>query len=352
MMVYLANELSRKGAAVTIYLVNKKGPYLNEISDHIQLTDLKASHGVKSVFFKLRRILKASDLDVIVATHPHVNSVLGIAGVGLSAKPILIFREANTPSARYSDNNLFATYAFKIGNSFADHYIAVSDGVKDDMVDYYNIDGSKITRIYNPLYDDSILEKANESVTHPWLNQEEPVIVTMGRIVPQKDHITLLRAFSGLAQTMGAKLLVLGEKDQDPEYTARVRKEVEELGLKGSVELSGFKKNPFKYLSKASLFVLSSRFEGLPGALVQALACGCPVVSTDCPSGPAEILDNGRFGTLVPVGDVEELAKAMAYNLKVKTHEPDELRKRAEDFSVEKSSDQYYSVIQALISKK
>lgn len=351
MLVQLANALVSRKVPVSLYLVNKKGPFLKDVSDKVQLIDLKAKHGVKSVFFDLRKILKTSRPDIIISTQPHVSTVLGLAGIGLPNKPTLVFREANTPSIKYSNYGVLARTAYKIGYSFADHYIAVSEGVKQDMIAYYGLSPATVSRIYNPLIDHAILEKTTEPVDHPWIKDGQAVIMTMGRVVPQKDHITLLRALSILKKTKDVKLLVMGDMEQDPVYAGRVREQISKLGLQDSVELAGFKTNPFKYLSKASLFVLSSEFEGLPGVLVQAMACGCPVVSTDCPSGPAEILEDGKYGKLVPVGDAEQLARAMADSLNRQHHIP-AIKKRANDFSVQKSVNQHLSLIQNLMHIK
>lgn len=353
MMVQLANALSREKVCVTLFVVNKKGSYLKEVSNTVQIVDLQATRGVKSVIFKIRKMMKAAHApDVLISTQPHINTIAGAAGIGLSARPLLVFREANTPAAKYSDYGSLSRAAYRIGGKLADHYVAVSDGVKESMIRFYKLDPSAVTRIYNPLIDKSIQEKASEPVDHHWINEPEiPVIISMSRVVPQKDHETLIRAFSDLKKKKEARLLILGSTHQDPEYTARIRRLIDALDLKDSVELAGFKSNPFNYLSRASLFVLSSRFEGLPGSLVQAMACGCPVVSTDCPSGPAEILEHGRYGELVPVGNANKLAEAMYSSL---SHpiEKKLLMKRAGEFSVERSAEQYLNLIYSLLNQK
>ncbi|MEX1268586.1 MAG: glycosyltransferase [Balneolaceae bacterium] len=351
MLVNLANSLAQKKIRVTFYLVNKKGPFLAEVSDDVQVVDLQAKSGVKSVFFKLRKILKQNRPDIIISTQPHVNTILGLAGIGLRSKPVLVFREANTPSVKYSDYGFFPRWAYKKGHTLADHNIAVSDGVKQDMTGYYGLDPAKVTRIYNPLIDETVYDKAREAADHPWISGGGVLIMAMGRIVPQKDYLTLIRAFSLMNKPAEARLLILGETENDNIYTARVRELIDQLGLQDSVELAGFKDNPFSYLSRASLFVLSSRFEGLPGSLVQAMACGCPVVSTDCPWGPSEILAEGKYGKLVPVGDEEALAQAMAAILD-EQHNPQKVIKRAEEFSVENASAQYLSLVQTLLKHR
>jgi glycosyltransferase involved in cell wall biosynthesis len=162
-------------------------------------------------------------------------------------------------------------------------------------------------------------EKAHASLKHPWFERgQPPVILGVGRLSPQKGFATLIRAFSQVRQTRLARLLILGEGRERPMLEALVR----ELGLEQDVKLPGFTTNPYPYMSQASLFVLSSRWEGLPGVLIEALYCGTPVISTDCPSGPREILKGGLYGQLVPVDDVGALAPAIEMALAGKAPHP------------------------------
>jgi len=156
--------------------------------------------------------------------------------------------------------------------------------------------------------DAAFYAKADAPVEHPWFQPNQPpVILGVGRHHFQKGFDTLLRAFARVRQQMPARLVILGEGPERP----NLERLAAELGVAADVDLPGFDPNPFRYMRWAGVFVLSSRYEGLPNVLIQALACGCPVVSTDCPSGPSEILDGGRYGALVPVDDVEAMAQAI-----------------------------------------
>jgi len=188
------------------------------------------------------------------------------------------------------------------------------------------------------------LEKAKAPLDHPWFAPgAPPVVLGVGRLAPQKDFPTLIRAFARVRAERAARLMILGD-GKTPDRRAELLALADELGVAEEVALPGFQPNPFAYMARASLFVLSSAWEGLPGVLVQALACGCPVVSTDCPSGPAEILEQGQYGRLVAVGDEVALADAMRSTLD-NPPERDRLRDRGAAFSVDLSIDRHLEVL-------
>ena len=241
----------------------------------------------------------------------------------------------------------------------ATHFTAVSHGVADDVAAEIGIPLEKITTIYNPVLTPDLHDKMKEPPDHPWLlDNGSPIVLAAGRLTEQKDHPTLLRAFSRLSSQRPCRLIILGTetsqsklrrlvqtlKLEDRVSRSKLETLVQTLKLEDRVSFPGWTENPFAFMSRASLFVLSSRYEGLPGVLVQALACGCPCVSTDCPAGPAEILQDGKLGPLVPVGDEAALAEAMGQIL---DQPPDRqmLQQRATFFSVERAVDAYEQLI-------
>ena len=228
----------------------------------------------------------------------------------------------------------------------ADAIVAVSDGVADDLAAYAGIPRERITTVYNPVVGPDLGAKAREPLDHPWFAPgEPPVILAAGRLDPQKDFSTLIRAFAELRSRRPVRLMILGGANRIRlAYAEELRALPATLGVADDVAMPGFADNPFAFMARASIFVLSSLYEGLPGVLIQALACGCPVVSTDCPSGPAEILDNGRFGPLVPVGDVAALARAIGQVLDAPPP-AESLRARAELFSVGRSADRHLELL-------
>ena len=225
----------------------------------------------------------------------------------------------------------------------ADAIVAVSGGVADDLMRSVGIPRAAITILHNPTLTPDLAARRAEPVEHPWFAPGgPPVLLSVGRLAHQKDHPTLLRAFARLRQRRPARLMIAGKGS--PKHIDRVYQLAAELGVRGDVEVLGFLHNPLPYMARATLFVLSSRFEGFANVVLEALACGTPVVSTDCPSGPREILDDGAFGELVPVGDDGALAEAIERTL---DHPPDprRLRARAAVFDYDEAIGRYQAVL-------
>ncbi len=230
----------------------------------------------------------------------------------------------------------------------ATHFVGVSRGVSESVATAIGLPSSRITTIYNPVVTRRLLAKMEESPNHPWLQDGGvPVILAAGRLDAQKDYPTLLKAFAHLARERNCRLIILGEGERRKELEGLV----DSIQLTERVSMPGWVENPFAFMSRASLFVLSSRQEGLPGVLIQALACGCPCVSTDCPAGPAEILQNGQFGPLVPVGNHVALAAAMAQVLD-KPPDPSTLKQRGACFSEETAVVAYERLISSVVQPR
>jgi glycosyltransferase involved in cell wall biosynthesis len=223
---------------------------------------------------------------------------------------------------------------------WADAIVAVSDGVADDLSRTTELPRERVTTIYNPVVTRRLPEQAQRPLAHPWFVADgPPVVLAAGRLEAQKDFPTLLKAFARVRSSRDARLVILGEGKDRAALQAFART----LRVADDVDLPGFVDNPFAYMARAAVFVLSSTHEGLPGVLIQAMACGCPVVSTDCPSGPREILAGGIEAPLVTVGDDIALAHAI---LTVLHNPPDRerLRARAAQFSAERAVARYLEV--------
>ena len=217
----------------------------------------------------------------------------------------------------------------------------MSRGVAADLTDAVGVPADRMYTIYNPVVSASLVRAADRPAGHPWLDRPGPqVVLATGRLIEQKDFPTLPAAFAKVLACRPARLIVLGKGPLLPALTAQA----EELGVARHVDFPGFAENPYAFMAKAGVFVLSSRWEGLGNVLIQAMACGCPVVSTDCPHGPAEILEDGRWGELVPVGDSRALSEAMFRALdRLPPHEA--LRERASAFGVDQAVARYEELL-------
>ena len=222
--------------------------------------------------------------------------------------------------------------------------MAVSDGVAESISSHLGLPEDRIVRIYNPVVSDRLHSQSVKFPDHPWFSSSgPPIVLAAGRLKPQKDIPSLIRAFSIIQRERPLRLIILGEGEEREDLEQMTRS----LGIEDRVSLPGWVPNPYSYMSRSALFVHSSRYEGLGNVLIEALACGCPCVSTNCPSGPSEILSNGRVGPLVPVGDVEALARAMKATLD--SPPPRELlMDQASRFSVDNSISGYDTLIRAV----
>ena len=223
----------------------------------------------------------------------------------------------------------------------ADAVVTVSEGVADDLISTTGLNSDLVKALPNPVVSSQIEDLAKAPVPHPWLEAgQPPVILGVGRLHPQKDFPSLLRAFARLRRQRPARLMILGEGAE----RANLEQLSRQLEIEADCAFPGHVDNPFAYMSRSSVFVLSSRYEGLPGVLIQAMACGCQVVSTDCPSGPQEILRGGELGMLVPVGDADALARGIADRLDNPVP-AEAIRQRAAAYSVDAATDAYLRVL-------
>lgn len=343
-MATLANAFAERGFAVDLVLAAAEGPYLKELSAKVRVVDLKSGRVTRSLP-GLVAYLRRERPQVMLTALNHANVIAVLARFISRVPTRLVVSERNTLTEEATRNQSIATRVVHVLMRWlyphADGVVAVSEGAAEALSCFANIPRQRIATVYNPYDLSKIQQRASEALDHPWFAPgEPPVILGIGRLTAQKDFPSLIRAFAQLRIHQPARLMILGEGELHAELQALA----DSLGL-GTQEfrLQGFVDNPFAYMARARLFVLSSRWEGLPNVLIQALACGAPVVSTDCPSGPDEILENGKWGRLIPVGDVDALSKAMMETL-IDTEPPD-VRSRATHFSVERSVDEYLRLL-------
>ncbi|WP_427162756.1 glycosyltransferase [Aliinostoc sp. HNIBRCY26] len=317
-MVNLANTLTEQNFKVDLVLSHVAGPYLSQVSPKVQIVDLKAPKLPLSLPKLVGYLRQKQPLNLLSALHyPCEVAIWAKYLSGVSTQVIVSERNTLSQEAKYSPEITarLTPLAARLFYPFADKVVAISQGVADDLSQITKIPHERIQVIYNPVITQDILRKAQEPITHPWFQPGQlPVVLSVGRLMQQKDFPTLIRAFARVLKVRPARLVILGSGRERSHLDQLVR----ELGLQDHVAMLGFQKNPYTYMAKASVFALSSAWEGFGNVLVEAMALGTPVVSTDCPSGPAEILNHGKYGLLVPVGDdaamAEAIVKALAGN--------------------------------------
>ncbi|WP_396621468.1 glycosyltransferase [Marinobacter sp. W-8] len=343
-MVILANRFAEQGFKVDLVLAQAEGAYLSQVSAMVNVVDLGVPRVLQSIP-KLARYLRSSRPDAMLSALAHANVAAIIARRLSGIKVRLVVSErANLSVSASNAGTLRAKFMKRfvaMAYPFADHVITVSKGVEQDLVTGLGLSSQKVSTVYNPVVDQELLEKSRLPVEDDWFKRDQsvPVVLGVGRLSPQKDFTTLLKAFSRVRAERLVRLVILGEGPLHSELENLAT----ELGIQGDVRLAGFKDNPFPYMRHCSVFVLSSAWEGLPGALIQAMACGAPVVSTDCPDGPAEILENGRWGSLVPIGDVGAMAEAI--NSALAASDQPDVSRRAMDFTVDQAVTNYLDIL-------
>ena len=223
-----------------------------------------------------------------------------------------------------------------------DLIIGVSQGVVEDTINVTGIPRERMIALPNPVITPAVYAKSALPAGHPWLDEAgaSPVILGVGRLSPEKDFATLIRAFHRVRGQRDGKLVIIGEGP----LRQSLEKLIAELGLTDDVSLPGYVENPYAYIKRASLLALSSIAEGSPNVIIEALALGTPVVSTDCPYGPSETLAGGKYGALIPVGDSEALAQAMLATL-ANPLPAETLQEAATEFSMERSAQRYLDVL-------
>ena len=338
--VNLVEGFVERGLKVDLVLQNAVGTFLAKVPPEVRVIDLK-SPGIVPKTLALMRYLRQEQPKVLLSLLDNVNSA-GWAQrfTGVSTRVVVSVHNNLSQDFRGVKGKL-KPYLVRFSFPWADEIVAVSQGVAEDLARISGLAKENIRVIYNPVVTPELFEKAKEPIDDPWFAPgEPPVLLGVGRLVMQKDFPTLIQAFALVRQRCRARLMILGEGEKRPQLEALVR----ELGLEGEVSLPGFVQNPYAYMARSGVFVLSSAWEGFGNVVAEAMAAGTSVVSTDCQSGPAEILEGGRYGKLVSVGDVAALAEAILATLSQPT-DAEVLRQRSRAFSVDLVVDQYLAVL-------
>ncbi|MEO1373378.1 MAG: glycosyltransferase [Cyanobacteria bacterium J06635_10] len=343
-VINLLKGLREKDSSIPLDLVLGKleGAYVNQIPKQVRVINFSKDRVIKSII-PLNNYLQEVKPQALVSQMSHANVIVTIAKYLSQTETRLILVEQNNLSHNKSKlfRGKFVPFFMKLVYPYADEIIGVSHDVSRDLENQLNLPKGRVKTIYNPIVDDDLIYQANLPITHSWFEAKDyPTILAVGRLTEQKDFATLIEGFAILRKKRMVRLIILGEG----ELREDLEKLVTELGISKDVIMPGFVDNPYQYMKNADVFVLSSKWEGFGNVIVEAMACGCPVVSTNCPSGPGEILASGKYGSLVPTENPEALSEAIL-NVLNQPIKPDILKQRAENFSIKESVSKYCKVI-------
>lgn len=346
----LAQELLARGVDVVLVVHQMRGELMPLLPPGIPVVNLRSARTLQDVL-RLRRFLLDEQPDVFMANVDHNNVAAALANALAGTETRLIICQHNPLSAGFHATvnwkHRVVPWFYRVLESRIDHAVAVSDGIARELV-HAGLPQAKISTIFNAVIGEDFDDRANLPVHHPWLlKKDRPVFVTAGRLVEMKDQRTMLRAFAIHVRQRPSRLMVLGSGPMLDELRALTR----ELEIAEHVAFEGFVPNPLPYMRAADGFVLSSRSEGFGNVLVEAMGCGTPVISTDCPHGPGDILGHGKYGILVPTRDPDAMALAFGLILDDRDRWPRErLRGRAAAFSYEACADRYAHLFRSLVS--
>lgn len=337
-----ANEFAKHGLSVDLVVVDAEGPFRRAVAGNVRIVVLGSRRCMTSLP-RFCRYLRRENPDAVLATM-RAGTVALLADRIVGGRRRTVVRSEMCPSGdrRISDalGRLLLRLHCRLLPS-ADAVVTVCEDAAADIARASPKASAKVRVVHYPLFIPGILDLADQPVAHPWFNgSTAPVMVAVGRLAPQKDYLTLLHAFADVLRVRPARLVIVGEGPERSRLLATTR----ELGIAEHVDLPGYRENPYAYVRRARVFVLSSIAEGLPRALLEALACGTPVVSTACVTGPGEILEGGKWGRLVPVGDSEAMAEAILSTLD-ESVDSSALVARAKVFDSASSVDQHLELL-------
>jgi glycosyltransferase involved in cell wall biosynthesis len=339
-IINLIQGIVRRGQPVDLALAIHDGVFLDHVPPEVRVVDLGGRRLIGG-FLPLVRYLRRERPRVLISSMSHANMLALWAARLAGGTPVMVTVHNTMSESTGSDGGL-EQRLLRTFYPWAHWIVAVSRGAADDLARTTGIPRDRIEVIYNPVITPAILDQAARVPEHQWFAPgHPPVILGVGRLTRQKDFFTLIRAFAELRRRRTARLIILGEGEDRPGLEALIA----ELGVGDDVSLPGFRDNAPAYMAHSALFVLSSAWEGLPTVLIEAMAAGTAVVSTDCPSGPREILQEGRLGALVPVGDAPALACAMERSLDTAGAKlpPDALH----EFTLDAAVDHYLRLIES-----
>ncbi len=337
-------ELGKRPVHVDLVQVEGHGPHIHPLPQNVRRIALGTRH-VQSGIFRLAHYLKTAQPDALLCDKDRVNRTAILAAAMSEYTGRLVVRVGTTVSKNLQGRGLLhrtlQTWSIRRLYRRAHAVVVPSQGAAEDLAAVGSFPEGFVRVLPSPVVSEKILDSAREPIDHPWFQPgAPPVVLGAGELCERKDFATLIRAFALLSKDKFCRLVILGKGKKKAELEKLAR----DLGIGDQVGFPGFVENPYPYMAKAAVFALSSTCEGLPVVLMEAMALGTPVVATDCPSGPREILDHGRLGPLVPMKAPEALSEALACVLTVPTN-PDVLMAAASRYDVRVATDAYLKLL-------
>jgi glycosyltransferase involved in cell wall biosynthesis len=353
-LIHVLNGLSRDRWRPSLALLQGTNDYPLNLAADVPVTCL-GKRGTLSIFRlvgQLAALYRRTQPHLIVSFLTYTNYLTLIARQLSGCRIPVIVSERNTPSRALASWRFACIHKSLVRATYsrADTIIAISRGVREDLERCFRVPARLCQVLYNPVAVDEVRTAAKEPADHSWFSDQIPIVLACGRLVPQKNYPLLLNAMKRVLEHRPARLFVLGKGPQLASLQALAGK----LGIASSVHFAGFQSNPFKFMARAKVFALSSLWEGFGNVLVEAMACGIPVVATRCPSGPEEIVTDGVNGLLVPSGDPDALAAAILRLLEdeaVRRRLSEAALKRAEDFRAERMISGYERVFAEVLNR-
>jgi glycosyltransferase involved in cell wall biosynthesis len=347
-ITYIASYLNKEKYEITLVLYEKKGEFLAEIPEWVRIYDLQKKNALDlfKMIFRSRRVITDVKPDIVLSFLFYTNIITSIAVLLLrkNFKTILSERSYPPEYLRRIPFGWFKKWLITISYRNADLIVTNSKKTEIALEQKFHVRSEMVKTIYNPIDLKRIIRKSKESITHPFFEKNSKVIISVGRLAEPKKFDRLLRVFASVKKNNDKVfLIVIGEGVLRPDLCELAVK----LKVNKSVEFVGFKENPWAWISRADIFVLSSDYEGFPNVLLESMACKTPIVSTDCLSGPGEIITNGENGLLVPTLDEEGMVVAVNALLNdkgLRKKYSDKGFKSIEEFGISKIIPQYESL--------
>ncbi|MFD2628871.1 glycosyltransferase [Oceanobacillus kapialis] len=349
----IINNLDRQKFSPLLVTLDYEADYESYLKEDIRFIKLDTKR-LRSAIFPLAKLIRKEKADIVFSTIPNYNTIAILARLFSFTKAKNVVREAAYLGGDPKTDAKLKLYGMLYG--FSSRVIALSEGVKANIVKRYNVKDRNINVIYNPIDIEGIeaaAERAEPIAEEAGLfTDDTKTIVTAGRLVDDKDHVTLLEAFAKVKENVASRLIIMGEG----ELEQTLKQKASSLGVADSVHFIGFQKNPYFFLKKSDVFVLSSKREGFGHVLGEALAVGTPIVSTDCKPGAQEVLDNGKYGSMCSVGDAKEMADKIVDILTIDQASREQIvqsgYERAQQFAAEKIVKQYEAVFENVLEPK